>query len=802
MNVKAFRGIAVEEALRKLESSIDGLTDGEARRRLRRYGLNEINEKKESRVLSLLKRFWGPIPLMLEIIVIISFWLSHLLDVYIVLALLLFNAVAGFREEDNAQRAVELLKKHLYVSSRVLRGEKWATLDAKYLVPGDIIRVRAGDIIPADSEVIESSEFEIDQSTLTGESFPIRKHRDSLLYSGSIVKKGEATALVVTTGKDTYYGKTAKLVENAKPHTRLQTVILSLAKYLVAIDIVLIALITTYAIAIKIDFLSILPFDLVILIASVPVALPAAFTVAMAVGTKSISDKGVIVTKLSAIEEASTMNILCMDKTGTITENKLSVYKPVTYHNVDYREVIRAAALASRREDKDPIDLAVISSLRKFGIKLPKFRVIRFLPFDPATKRSEAIVNINGKEEEFYKGNPHTIMQLTKMKNKDRAGVEKSITDLSRRGFRTIGVASKAGGRKRFLGVIPIYDRPRAGINGLVKKIADLGVRVKILTGDNPEIATEVSREVGLGTDILNANSIRGEKTGSIASIIEKADGIAEIYPEDKYAIVKALQSKDLTVGMTGDGVNDAPALKEADLGIAVSSATDVAKASSDIVLTSSGLGVIISAIKESRKIFERMVTYTIIKIVKIVQMVFFLSFGFLALGFLPIRPFQLILLIFLNDIASITLATDNEQYSSRPDFWSVKSLIKMSVVLGIALLGVTTVLSLLGLYMFRLTEQQFQTFLFLTSNVTILLSIFSIRERRSFWSSAPSKPLIASALIGISIGVLMSTFGLFMTPISAIAALSILAVSFAFLFVLDGVKLSLYSKVPEFRRL
>lgn len=791
----------VDELMKRLSSSEDGLSTAEANNRLKLYGPNEIKEKKKSSLRILLMKFVGPIPLMLFVIIGISLFLGKNIDAYIILGLVFFNAFAGFAEEYKADNTLELLRKKLSVMVLVLRDKTWSKIPSKSIVPGDIIRLRIGDIVPADCKITEGDYLSVDQSMLTGESLPVDKTEGDVVYSSSTVKQGEATALVVSTGINTSFGKTAELVKIARSRMHLESDILRLIKYLVAVDVVLIAVVLIFSSLSGVSFSEVIPFSLLVLLASVPVALPSAFTVAMAYGTERLSSKNILVTRLEAIEEASTMNVICLDKTGTITKNSLSVSKAYGYDNFSDSDVLKYAALASRVEDSDEIDMAILSAQKAEGSDLSKYKRSNFTPFDPSTKMSKSEVLYNGSSMTVVKGFPDKILSLCKLAKSDEESERKKINDLASKGFRIIAVAVDDGGWK-FVGFVPLSDMPREDSAKFISELKNLGLKIKMLTGDSEQTAEAVASEVGIGNKILDVSQLQGQTEGQIAKLVSENDGFSGIFPKDKYLIVKALQDSGSHVGMTGDGVNDAPALKQAEVGIAVSNATDVAKSAAALVLTSEGIEPIVNAIEESRSIFERMITYTINKVSRIFQIAFFLSAAFLILKFLPIRAIQLILMIFLNDIGSIALSTDHERYSADPDTWSIKTIFSASMIFGIATILETSILTFLGLAVFGLSHQALQTFLFVSFIMSIEFMLLSIRSRSHFFSSYPSLLVSLQIVLSILIASVFAVFGVLMTPISVNYVLFIAGVSVLFLVVVDYIKYFIYKNISEFKEL
>ncbi|MGC8533208.1 MAG: plasma-membrane proton-efflux P-type ATPase [Candidatus Parvarchaeum sp.] len=792
-----------EEEFRRLSSSKNGLSEKEAEERLKKYGYNQIESKNVSSIKKFILKFWGPIPFMLFIVIAISFLLGKNIDAYIVIGLLLFNGIAGFLEEFKADNTLELLKNKLSVNVNVERNNEWKKMPAKFLVPGDIIRIRLGDIVPADCLIIEGDYLSVDQSMLTGESLPVDKKEGEIIFSSSTVREGEATAMVLKTGNNTSFGKTADLVRIAGGRMHLESDILKLLKYLIFVDVMLIAAVFIASYVSHINLLTIVPFSLLILLVSVPVGLPAAFTVAMAYGTERLSSKNILVTKLEAIEEASTMNVVCLDKTGTITGNQLSVSDPFGYGKFSAEEVLFYGSIASRREDNDEIDNAVIDGLKKYDTKKLElnYKLVKFTPFNPSTKMSQADVILNGKKMSAIKGFPAVVMKKCSLDASEIKKVNAKIKEMSLKGYRTIAVAAKLANKKEwsFVGVIPLNDKPREDSKKLIEELKALGIKTKMLTGDNIDTAKEIAKEVGIGEKILDVKTLEGLDEKTLSKLVIEHDGFAGVFPKDKYTIVKALQDAGYHVGMTGDGVNDAPALKQAEVGIAVSNATDVAKSAATIVLTSPGIEPIVNAVKESRSIFERMISYTLNKVARIFQIAFFLSIAFIILRFLPIRAIQLILMIFLNDIGSIALSTDKESYSKKPDAWDIKAIFFASMLFGIMAIIEVSLLAYFGLFYFHLNHASFETFMFVAFIFSIEALLLSIRSRKRFFHSRPSIPVMLQIVLAVLITFIIADIGILMSSISLYYILLIAGVAVIFLLITDMIKVFAYKKDKEF---
>ena len=770
VNNSSLQDLSISTLMKQLDASTDGLAGNEAQQRLEKYGYNEIEEKKQSPVLKFLSYFWGPIPIMIIIAAVLSAVLRHWPDVGVILVLLLVNAVVGFREEYQADSAIAALKKQLALKAKVKRDGKWATIAARELVPGDIIRLRIGDVIPADTKLLEGDPVQVDQSALTGESLPVEHKPGDSVFSGSILKQGEIDSLVYATGKNTYFGKTAELVESAVTRSHLQKAIVKIADYLLIIAAVLAVLIIGVAIARHDQILVVLQFVLVLTIAAVPVAMPAVLSVTMALGAKMLAVKQAIVTKLTAIEEVAGIDVLCSDKTGTLTKSELTPGEPFVTENYTPEDVILFGALASRAEDQDPIDLAVLSGI-KDKKTLESYDIVHFQPFDPVHKRTEAEVKgADGKNFKVSKGAPQVILALDPNAEKIKGDFDKAVEEFASRGFRSLGVArTNEKDEWHLVGIIPLFDPLRDDSKEMLDKARTMGLKIKMVTGDQIAIAKEIGRQLELGTNIIDA-SIFGEtrhhETGQLADAIEQADGFAQVFPEHKYHIVDVLQQRGHIVGMTGDGVNDAPALKKADAGIAVSGATDAARAAASIVLLLPGLSVIIDAIRESRKIFQRMLNYSIYRIAETVALLGFLTLAILIFKVYPVTAIMVVLLAILNDGAILSIAYDNVRSASQPERWN------MRVVLGVAtILGGFAMLRSFGIFylgdsIFHLSNDVVRTMVYLNLSVGGHLTLFAARTRGPFWSIKPARILLIAVIGTQIVATFIAVYGLLMTPL------------------------------------
>ena len=617
--------IPADRLMAQLMTTDQGLSADEAQRRSAQVGANEIPEATRSALVQFLGYLWGPIPWMIEVAALLSLVVHHWMDLSIIVILLFFNAVIGYWQEHQAGNAVAALKKRLALKSRVRRDGRWQLVDAKVLVPGDIIRLRLGDIIPADGKLIDGDYLSVDQSALTGESLPVNKEKGDIVYSGAVAKQGEMVALVTATGQQTYFGNTARLVADAGQASHFQKAVLQIGNYLIYLSLALVAVLLVVQLLRGAPFTELLQFALILTVASIPVAMPAVLSVTMAVGAMALSRMKAIVARLESIEEMAGMDILCSDKTGTLTRNTLTLAAPQPLEGVEARELVLTAALASKAENNDSIDLAVMEGLED-PQALSAYEAVSFVPFDPVAKRTEATVrDSSGRTFKVTKGAPQVVMDLAGLDEQSLSRAQAAVDAAAAKGWRTLGVArTLADGAWQYMGLLPLLDPPREDSAETIAQAGTHGIAVKMVTGDNLAIARETSANLGLGRDIKAADALLSEEgaqsaaEADLGARVEAADGFAQVFPEHKFRIVKALQARKHIVGMTGDGVNDAPALKQADIGIAVSGATDAARAAADLVLTAPGLSVIVRAVEEARRIFERMNSYAVYRIIAV----------------------------------------------------------------------------------------------------------------------------------------------------------------------------------------
>ncbi len=786
-------------SLDKLEAKLGaspeaGLTRTEADKRLAQYGPNEIAEKTVNPLLKFLSYFWGPIPWMIEAAAVLSAIVHHWPDFIIIMLLLLANAIVGFWEEYQAGNAIAALKARLAPHARVKRDGAWSDTAARFLVPGDIVRLRLGDIVPADARSLGPDPVEVDQAALTGESLPVSKKEGEVLYSGAIVRQGETDALVYATGGHTFFGKTAALVEEAHTVSHFQRAVLKIGDYLIVIAIALVTLIFVVAMFRGDPVMTTLQFALVLTVAAIPVAMPAVLSVTMAVGARRLAAKQAIVSRLAAIEELAGVDVLCSDKTGTLTQNKLTLGDPVCVGKVSRDDLVLDGALASRAEDQDTIDMAVIAGV-KDQAALKTFEITHYQPFDPVHKRTEATVkSADGKTFKVTKGAVQVILALARNADQVRDDVNQATEALAKRGYRALGVAKTSGeGDWQFLGVLPLYDPPRPDSKEMIAAAEELGIDVKMITGDQIAIAKEIASQLGLGTNILDASMFGDTKAHQTAQLdhdIETADGFAQVFPEHKFHIIDVLQTHGHIVGMTGDGVNDAPPLKKADCGIAVSGATDAARAAAAIVLLTPGLTVIVDAVKEARKIFQRMNSYAIYRIAETIRVLLFMTLAILVFNFYPVTAIMIVLLALLNDGAILSIAYDNVRPAPKPEAWNMHRVLGISTMLGLAGVIASFGMFYIGERVLHLDREVVQTLMYLKLSVAGHLNIFVTRTRGPFWSIAPA-PILVVAVFGTqALATILAVYGLLMPALGWELALFVWGYALVWFLINDRVKL------------
>jgi plasma-membrane proton-efflux P-type ATPase len=759
---------SVPDTLATLKVNPDtGLTSADVDARRKEHGYNEVAEKKGHPVLTFLRKFWGISAWMLELIIVLSAVLRKYSDLVVVSALLVVNAVLSFMQEHRAAGVVAALRRRLQVSARVRRDSNWQVVPARELVPGDIVRVRPGDIIPADVKLLTGA-LTVDQSALTGESKDADKKPGEVLSSGSVVRRGEGNGVVLLTGAKTYFGRTTELVQQARPKLHIEAVVSKVVRWLFVIVGALLAVVVVLSLIRGAPLTEMIPLVLVLLMSAVPVALPVMFTISMAVGSKELAKRGVLVTRLSAAEDAATMDVLCVDKTGTITMNQLAVTGVIPLEKATEGDVLFAGALASQEANQDPIDLAFLAAAKEKHVfdNLPTVTPVSFAPFDAKNRRTEAVVEQNGQRMRVMKGAVRTVAEACGLQPPAIEALEARVSDSAAKGYRTLAVARGAEtGAPTLVGLVALYDPPRPDAKQLIAALQAHGVAVKMLTGDALPVASEIARGVGLSNirrmaDLKAANAQAGNKT---VDLLAGADGLAEVFPEDKYTVVKNLQAAGHVTGMTGDGVNDAPALRQAEVGIAVATATDVAKGAASVVLTESGLTNIVALVEQGRTIYQRILTWIINKISRTILKASFVAIAYVVTGKFVVSAFAMLLLTFMTDFAKISLATDNVRPSGKPETWNIGGFITVSVILGIAMVAEALLLLWIGWSRFGLSADNnaLYTFSFLTLLYFAVFSVASARERRAFWSTLPSKALMAALTADALVGTILTRVGL-----------------------------------------
>jgi H+-transporting ATPase len=855
-----FKKLSIEETIKDLGTNAEkGLSKSEAEKRLSEFGYNEIPEREESLFHRIFRRFWGPIPGMIEVAALLSAIVRRWEDFVIITILLFTNAFIDFWQESKALNALKVLKEKLAKKALVLRDGEFQTIDARDLVPGDIIKIKIGDLIPADVKLLRGDFILADQSALTGESLPVTKKTGDIGYSNSIVKQGEMLAVVVNTALNTFFGRTVALVARAQREEKshFQKAVIGIGNYLIILTVFLAAVILITAMFRQENMIEILRFTLVLTVAAIPVALPAVLSVTMAVGAINLARKQAIVSRLVAIEELAGVSILCSDKTGTLTQNKMTVSDPVACTPHTVQELMLYAALSSKEENRDPIEVPIFDYLRKTEGKesLKQYQQVRFTPFDPVSKRTEAVIKSGDKTVLITKGAPQVILELSSQSGQEE--ILNKVEDLAEKGFRTLGVATKQPDDKKFefIGLIPLFDPPREDSRATIEEAHKLGLDIKMVTGDNSAIARHIADILGIGDNILDATELKGasnrellilgevisrtllkkfspgiseadvrqfskevtkdlEKTfesveipkghvkrheSEIIDLIENASGFAQVFPEDKYLIVDKLQKAEHIVGMTGDGVNDAPALKKADAGIAVSGATDAARAAADLVLLAPGLSVIVDAIKGARVTFERMKSYSIYRIAETIRVILFMTASIVIFNFYPVTAIMIIILAFLNDLPILAIAYDRTKVDEEPVRWKMKEVMGISTMLGV--LGVVASFGIFYVarqYM-HLSSGVVQSFIFLKLAVAGHLTIFLTRTERRFWQKPYPAPLLFwAALLTKVLATFFAVYGWFISPIGWTNAFLVWGYALVWFVINDFVKIWMYSMLRK----
>ena len=817
---------SLDTVYQQLGTTDKGLTSTEAKARMEKYGRNELVAKEVSDLEKFLRFFWGPIAWMIEAAALLSLLMGHWADLTIILVLLFYNAISGFWQERKASDALAALKAGMAPKATALRDGEFAAIDAAEVVPGDVLRIKLGEVVPADVRFIDGEYISIDQAALTGESLPVSKKVGDEGYSGSIAKKGEMNAVVIATGNNTFFGRTASLVASAgggASHSQQATT--QIGDFLIITSVILCVLLVGFELYQDIvvkstwawsELADIARMVLVLLIASIPVAMPTVITVTNSLGAQALAKKKAIVSRLEAIEELAGVDILCSDKTGTLTKNILSLGDPILFDAKSNDELILAGALASEKGSEDAIDKAVSGGL-KDSKALEAYQVTKFVPFDPVGKRTEGqVTDAQGKALRYTKGAPQVIVALCKLDADTEAKANKTVADLAAVGMRALGIAesSDEGKSWSFLGILSMLDPPRDDSKATIQQAKEHGLQVKMATGDDVAIGSQISGQLGMGTHIIAAADLftkdmdMDHLPDRIEQCVETADGFGRVFPEHKYGIVKALQHRGHVVAMTGDGVNDAPALKQADCGIAVSGATDAARAAAALILTAPGLSTVIDAIDEARRIFERILNYIMFRVAMTLDIMFVVVLATLFFGFSPLTPVMIILIALLDDIPIMTIAYDNTPLPKEPVRWHMRQLLFISSFMGVMAVAQTFGLLLIGMEWLsnpdwqawiKLTQDQVQTAVFLQIVAGGHLLLFVMRSRGSFLSPPwPARPMFL-AIVGTQIGaVLLCGFGWFVTALPWTVIALVWIYLLVWMFVLDWVKLALYSRMRK----
>jgi len=863
-NTDEYKQQTVAETLKSLDvTATDGLSKTETSQRLEKYGYNTIEEKVESLWHRVFRRFWGPIPWMIEIAALLSALVQKWEDFIIILIMLLVNAGLDLMQEHRALNALKTLKAKMDQQVTVFRERVFSRVSSIELVPGDIIKLRIGDIIPADVQLLSGDYLLIDQSALTGESLPVNHNINEVAYANTIVKQGEMLAVVVNTGSHTHFSSVVSLVAKAQLEERshFQKMVIQIGNFLIILTVSLVLLIIMVSLFRHEDFYEIARFALVLTIAAIPVALPAVLSVTMAVGAMNLARKQAIVSKLTAIEELAGVDIFCSDKTGTLTENRMQVAEPVTLGNHKLNELFELAALASKWENNDPIEIPIFNYIKKNlpDIELTRFKQIHFTPFDPVGKRTEAEVEIDGQNFTVIKGAAQILIEMAELTDEQILIINEQVSELASKGYRTLAVGKKMPNETLdIIGLIPLYDPPRADSKQVIADMRNYGVRVKMVTGDHMAIAKEVGQMLGLTGEAISSHKLTGSGSqellalaeamasaiytrlnkenqkdisksearrfasdvmqsieqlydtrlldrefihtheSAIIEMIEDVDLFAEVVPEDKYLIVETLQKGGHIVAMTGDGVNDAPALKKADCGFAVSNATDAARAAADIILTAPGLSVINDAIKQARITFERMKSYSIFRIAETIRIILFMTLAIVVFNFYPITALMIIVLALLNDIPILAIASDNTRIDPEPVRWNMQEILTISSILGIA--GVISSFLLFYILLeMKFSVEMIQSLFFAKLVIAGHGTIYNTRTAGWFWQKPyPSWMLFNATFSTRILGTLIAVYGIFITPIGWEYALWMWAYALIWFIINDAIKVATYKFIRE----
>ncbi len=775
-----------ERASARTDSAPPGLSSDEARRRLAEFGPNATPDTDINPLRLVLGKFVAPVPCLLEAAIVLQLMLGEYVEATVIAVLLVFNAALGFFHEGRAQATITALKSRLALSAAARRDGAWRNLPAAELVPGDIVKLSLGSVVAADVRLV-AGDVLLDQSMLTGESMPIEAGPGRETYAGALVRRGEAVAEVTATGTRTKFGRTAELVRTAHVVGTQQKAVLRVVRNLAGFNGAVTVLLVAYAYwHLAMPVAELVPLILIAILGSIPVALPATFTLATAIGAQALARSGVLPTRLSAVDEAASMDVLCADKTGTLTRNELTVGAVRAMPGFDERRVLALAALASSDGGQDPVDAAVRAAVSgEADPGLP--RLNKFVPFDPATKMSEATATaLDGAGIRIAKGAFVVIAGLSQRS----PAADQAAIELQAQGFRVLGVAVGAADAMQLAGLIALSDPPRSESAACIAELRRMGVRTVMVTGDAPATAAVVARAVGLDGAVC--------PPGPIPDNVRPEDFavFADVLPEVKYRLVKAFQKNDRVVGMCGDGANDAPALRQAQIGIAVSTATDVAKSAAGVVLTEAGLSGIVAAVREGRVTFQRILTYTLRSIVHKSRQVLFLAIGLAITGHAILTPMLVVLSMITGDFLAMSSTTDNVHPSPLPNAWRIGSLTIAGLVIGVCDLAFCVAVLAVGKFELGLDIDSLRTLTLVTLVFSGQAIFYVVRERRRIWSSRPSLVVILSSVADLLLIPTLAVRGILMTPLSVSIVGAIFAASIALAFVLDQVKVAIFARL------
>jgi H+-transporting ATPase len=777
--------VTVSKDAAKAVRKTSGLSSSEAAIRLQRDGPNAMPDISDHPLRNALLKFWAPVPWLLEAAIILQVVLHKYVEAAVIAGLLIFNAALAFFQEGRAQATLAALKSRLALNASVLRDGAWKTVPAAELVVGDMVKLSLGGVVAADVHLIDGSVL-LDQSMLTGESLPAEAGAGVDTYAGALVRRGEATAVVTATGVHTKFGRTAELVRTAHAVSSQQKAVLRIVRNLAIFNGAVILLIGVYAYTHAMPWSEIIPLLLTSVLAAIPVALPATFTLATALGARSLAKLGVLPTRLSAVDEAATIDVLCSDKTGTLTRNELSVTSVRPMPGFDEAHVLGMAARASSEGGEDSVDAAIRSaSSHRAASDLPK--LTNFVPFDPAKKTSEATAtDAKGGVQRIIKGAFTTVIGLT-APAPSAGGI---ADELEKQGFRVLALAAGPPTSLQLIGLIALSDPPRSDSSTLIAELKTLGVRTVMVTGDAPATAGIVARAVGLDGAVC--------PPGPLPENVKPADYavFASILPEGKFDLVKAFQKNGHTVGMCGDGANDAPALRQAQIGIAVSTATDVAKSAAGVVLTESGLGGIVAAVKEGRITFQRILTYTLNSVLKKIVQVLLLAVGLVITGHAVLTPLLMVIVMITGDFLAMSLTTDRVRPSAMPNSWRIGRITSAGVLLGVCFLAFCIAVLMVGKFELRLGVEALRTLSVVAIVYGSQATIYAIRERRHLWGLRPSVWLICSSVADLLIISTLAIFGIAMAPLPFPVVAGEFAAALVFALFLDAVKIPVFARL------